>query len=450
MPVVEAPTFHDWPVLAHTLAHGEHRYGQFVFFRLDPLASVAVLDDAKASRAAALLPQDWFLGIVIQNGTLGIRNAKGRALLNFNVYLLGEGPADPVSAAIPISPAPQLANNHPPIQLDAELPWPNLYAHSFYSVIAVISRIHDGPDQFPVALTAEQTAAFVNLATHDQDHRYDAVRKERAKQAEAREPIPAPVVEDSDSASDSESIASYDFMLTAEAQAITRKFISRNEYGELWLDPASCPGQPASPSACLEVLNRLGAIGREWYERKIEEAKHRRPQLIREWTQTVGDAGADMPPDHDPSYESSLSPDDDDVRPEDAVDYRVECERSERLPNCAEKLPLAGLAPRPAVPPTTRTDGETDQPHTPPPVAGPTGPTEDDATVPISKSCIPEESANVSAPHGVASIRVVGDRLTSARRTSMVRNRVASVKRAAVHLLRSLVARPRARTVRYP
>lgn len=68
--VVEAPTLYDWPVLAH----GLQKYGHFVFLRIDPRASVALLD----------------------------------------IYLLGEGPAEPISANTPIAPAPQVADDHPP------------------------------------------------------------------------------------------------------------------------------------------------------------------------------------------------------------------------------------------------------------------------------------------------------------------------------------------------
>lgn len=321
MPVIEAPTWHDWPVLAH----GLQRYGHFVLFRFDPLASVASLDDAEASRAAALLPQESFLGIVIKNAGFQLENSKGVHVLNLSIYVVGVGAPEPTSAAIPISPAAQLADSHPPIQLPSELPWPNLYAHSFYTVVAVISRIHDGPDYFSVSLTEEQLQDLSDTVLKDLYHRHNDVWEEMVRNAGAKQAEPAaPEDPGSESEGRTDSSGSGDFMLSDEAQLITEKYAYCRTYVELWLDPASCPGQPAPLSACEALKTRLDEITKDWYDRKIREAKGRRSQLIAEWNHRVRDTAGDKAEIHAPEFSPEGTFVDELVLPEDAVDYRIQ------------------------------------------------------------------------------------------------------------------------------
>ena len=59
MPNIELPTWHDWPVPPL----GPDRYGHFVLLRIDPVASVANLEDEETTRAAALIDTEWMLAI---------------------------------------------------------------------------------------------------------------------------------------------------------------------------------------------------------------------------------------------------------------------------------------------------------------------------------------------------------------------------------------------------
>lgn len=374
MPVVDNPTWRHWPVLAHSLAHGDQRYGQFVLVRIDTVASVAVLDDAEASRAAALIPHDWFLGIVINPAHLRVRDAEGVSLLDLSIYLVGVGPPEPAHAAIPIPPAPQLTDGHPPVKLssDAALPWPNLYAHSFYFLNVVIKRLHDGPDYFPVCLAKEQVHDFRALTIGDQYDRSHAAYAEWVlKNAAARQAHAAAASatgDESESASDSErpgtgSAGSDDFMFSEDAQAVNELYEKAYRFqAELWVGPtAECPGEPAPPSACRAAIIRLNEIVDEWYDRKIAEAKARRSQVIADWSQSVREvAGARVErPDAEAVQSVHAAAADESIAPEDAIDSHAERRTSVNIPyECTEspKQEDSLPGPSPAEPQPTSVD----------------------------------------------------------------------------------------------
>ncbi|EJD39070.1 hypothetical protein AURDEDRAFT_128511 [Auricularia subglabra TFB-10046 SS5] len=416
MPVVNAPTWFDWPVLAH----GLQRYGHFVLFRFDLLASVAVLDDAEASRAASQLPQDWFLGIVTSNAGFMLENSKGVHLLNLSIFLVGVGPSEPVHAAIPFSPAPQMADGHPPIQLPSELPWPNLYAHSFYTLVAVISRIHDGPDHFSDSLTDDQLVTLNNTVSKDLYHQHDDIWEEMVKNAASQPPRSAmPEGSDTGSEEETDSGGSEDFMLSEDAQLITTRYQSRRLYVELWLDPASCPGQPAPPSACEALKTRLDEIAKEWYDRKIEEAKARRSQLIMEWNQRVRESGGEQATIQAAEYELEEAVDDAPVLPEDAVDYRTERARKETVPDTLALAPL------------------------PTPSAKSEGPCTND---------MPGLKTNFEREHGTgvipSSVSPGNDNKSTSNPTVHASSRLASTKQATFQWLRGVIPRAKARFLR--
>lgn len=308
MVVLEAPTWHDWPVAGL----GPERYGHVVMFRLDLPACIAALQDEEASRAAALLPQDWFVGIIMATGALDAHNEKDEALLNFRFSLLGQGLPDPPSASVPIGGSPPINEERPAIPLDPSLPWPGLYVHTFQNAVAVISRIHHGTGHVPPRLNKDEISRLRKIEVSDGYHRVRDVDPHAQGDA-------ASGTGSSDDGADD--------LPSDDAQPIFEKLGSLHFYVDLWLDPAAFTGTPASPRAYAETIQALRRIGDEWADRQLCAVRAKRPTLTNEWRHAVDKAQSDQRPASGHYSRRSYSEQplsDDAILPEDAVDYRVE------------------------------------------------------------------------------------------------------------------------------
>lgn len=63
--------------------------------------------------------------------------------LNFNFYLVGQGlPEENPSASIPVFPNAYHPDERPAVEPVGALPWDNLYIHSYYNFLAMVSRMH--------------------------------------------------------------------------------------------------------------------------------------------------------------------------------------------------------------------------------------------------------------------------------------------------------------------
>lgn len=310
-------------------------YGHFVLLRLDPVASVAPLADEESSRAAALLPRDWFLAIVMSNGSAHLFNSKGKAKLNFKFCLVGIGAPKAGEASVPIESSKKIDDAHPPIPLTAPLRWQDLYVHTFHCVAAVVSRIHHGTGKFPASLSKEQHHELDTTAIGDG---YDAedIRARQLLEASAKRAAQDDSGDvDEDSATDEEdeydrnSSEEEEYHLTDEMRDMFEDLFL---HVELWTDPAACPHQPTDPSKLAEHAASIKAIWRTWRTRTAREAMAKHPQTS-DWIQAVH--SADMDPDEATSPRPSvdLPLDDNAIAPDDSVDRRFEREAEDAVAN---------------------------------------------------------------------------------------------------------------------
>lgn len=318
MPVLDSPAFFDWPVSPL----GQKRYGYLVWLRLDPEASVRQLEDEEASRAAALLPRDWFLGFIIAGGGAGQRNPEGKVALSFALALIGEGPPDPEGHSVPISPAIQIPDDRVPLQLSSPLPWPNLYVHSQVMAGGIISRLHHGTGQFEPVLTE----ANISLVYHAIFADFTARQNAQAQALRAAAGGDSEYGSDSDAEGTEYDTESDADVVEYDTRPVDDKFKRLRMHVELWMDPSAFPGPPTRPENWLDVGKRMSAIWGAWRDRGYEELKTRGARKAEAWLQSV-EAGAPIPDD---GNEIALDPraSDDAIVPEDAVDYRIEQERA--------------------------------------------------------------------------------------------------------------------------
>ncbi|EJD39060.1 hypothetical protein AURDEDRAFT_128503 [Auricularia subglabra TFB-10046 SS5] len=363
MVVLEAPIWHDWPVAGL----GPERYGYLVFFRLDLQACVASLEDEEASRAAALLPQDWFAGIILSTGALDVHNEKDQALLNFSFSLVGEGLPDHAPASVAIGTSPPFLADRPSMSLDQALPWPNLYVHTYYNALTIISRIHHGTGFIPPCLDAEQLLRLRKTEVTDKYHRR-----------------PSPI-RDVDSELQSGSAANdtgssdhgTDDLPSDDVRPIYEILDNVNLYVDLWLDPKALTGTPAPPRAYDEVVRGLRRIWHEWGDRQLSAVKAKHAAVTDEWIRAVDKAQSEQPPAsvHSRPQSSLEQPlGDDAILPEDAIDYRAEQDmlsrriirpRAEAPVAVTSTTPQADVVPHPGVEVVTSSGSATLSPDFP-------------------------------------------------------------------------------------
>ncbi|EJD35512.1 hypothetical protein AURDEDRAFT_175443 [Auricularia subglabra TFB-10046 SS5] len=305
---------------------GPERYSHFVLFRVDPLASVANLGDDDASKAAALLSNDsYYLGIVMT--TAADRYwADGRPELNFKIYLVGQGPSSTPGACVPIFPAPQLAEDHPPIQLPTALPWPNLYVRSYDTITAAITCIHDSPNSFPGSLSKPQREELQRLVSVDYFRLLTSQNEAQAGRKPATPRSSVSAGSRSDHSGSSEDSSSQGVLASEDERSIYGKDDHFFLHGEIYVDLSACPRPPDDPSTCSDCVAELERIRSQWLHSAIGAAKEKRPQMTSEWIRGVQAAGSQRPDD------SAGEPVDDDlILPEDAVDERLAKDNAARL-----------------------------------------------------------------------------------------------------------------------
>ncbi|EJD39046.1 hypothetical protein AURDEDRAFT_171841 [Auricularia subglabra TFB-10046 SS5] len=297
--MLELPKWEEWPVEPL----GTDRY---------------TLDDDMTSRAAALLPQEWFLGVIMANGLLVAvhPDGSGSDLLNFRFTLVGEGLPDPAHESFPIAPAVQTSESRPAFVLPSEnsLPWPNLYAHTCSSRNALISRVHFRPCSLASCLSAEQLDSL-NDAVMDDLYNRDTLRLDAEASAPVHEAPGPPSDEDCDSEIGRLAALSLD-------EDMQYKLRGARLYVELSFDRAVCPGLPASPALYDELVRRIDDIWDDWELRMLREIAARGPRQTAEWIQAMADVRDEFADEEDGRglFEGPL--DDEAVLPEDAIDMR--------------------------------------------------------------------------------------------------------------------------------
>lgn len=357
MPVVESPSWDSWPGAEGTFAPN----GAFVLVKIDPVASVANLEDEETTRAAAALDRhEWVLGVVVGHGGGVFLNPEATPVMSLQFEVFAQGaPKDKAIASIPIAPSPQLYDDRPPIELNKPLPWPDLYAHTNFSSSVIISRIHHGAAKIEASMTKAQYEDLLERAVAD---RYNWHSLPPVTVPEPVEAAVHPAASESsrvgssevteDSSSDDE-----DSLFLQEREEIGTKLIRRRIYAEICLDPSMCPGPLGAPVQMEEPVRRIRELWDEWEERRMAELLAKRPQTTA-WAQLV--ANARDTSDSESELDIAIPPPmDDGILPEDAIDDRIERDRLARAANRATiPPPQAGMdAPVPITIPSPPPSG---------------------------------------------------------------------------------------------
>lgn len=356
MPVIESPSWNSWPAAEGTFAPN----GAFVLVKIDPVASVANLEDEETTRAAAALDRhEWVLGVVVGHGGGVFLNPEATPVMSLQFEVFAQGvPRDKAIASIPIAPSPQLYDDRPPIELNAPLPWPDLYAHTNFSSSVIISRIHHGAAKIEAAMTKAQYEDLLERAVAD---RYNWHSLPPVTVPEPVEAVVHPEASESsgsrssddpeDSSSDEE-----DSLFLQEREEIGTKLIRRRIYAEICLDPSMCPGPLGAPVQMEEPVRRIRELWDEWEERRMAELLAKRPQTTA-WAQLV--ASAQDTSESESELDIVVQPPlDDGILPEDAIDDRIERHRLARAANRAAisspqaevdtPVPIADSSPPPS------------------------------------------------------------------------------------------------------
>ncbi|EJD39064.1 hypothetical protein AURDEDRAFT_128507 [Auricularia subglabra TFB-10046 SS5] len=371
MPVVEAPSWDSWPGAEGVPAPN----GVFVLVKIDPVASVANLDDEETTRAAAALDRhDWVLGVVLGHSGGSFLDPIAKPVMSLQIELIGQGvPHDKAIASIPIAPSPQLYDDRPPVQPNAPLPWPNLYVHTNYSSSVIISRIHHGSATFEAKLTKEQYEDLFERAFADRYNWHSLppvtvpAPPETVVVVDPNQPPGSSDYDTEDSSSEDP-----DSLYAQEREEIGTKVIRRRIYGEISLDPSMCPGPLGAPVQMEEPVRRIRELWAAWEERRMTELLAKRPQTTA-WAQGVADAQtvSDSGSEAD-ALEAPVI--DDVIMPEDAIDDRVErglvqlplpfLARTEFLDRLARAANIPGPSPQTGADATISTTGASPSPPT--------------------------------------------------------------------------------------
>ncbi|EJD43259.1 hypothetical protein AURDEDRAFT_167675 [Auricularia subglabra TFB-10046 SS5] len=310
MRTIEDPIVRDVPDLI----------GVFVVIAVDPVASVALLDDETATREASDMLPGRYLALVKGNLHFEWSEARGGPKLTLQFTLAGPGlPAAPNSwASLPISPAlPTGECTRPALHPVPTMPWEDCYIYTLHQVSGNISKIHAADYQGPKLLEDDEMCAFT--AAYEDQRTFGMAR---------REPRPATVKHDGPARTAStreERQTDREADADAQVQALLEELFQQDDtprmkpHFQMWFDVSQFDveqlGQPAAIYAELAQLKRIES---EWAQRTVAAIMSKEPET-NAWLSGLGDAEA--PPVID-SYEAGEH--DVLIMPEDAIEHRIE------------------------------------------------------------------------------------------------------------------------------
>ncbi|KZV91264.1 hypothetical protein EXIGLDRAFT_770055 [Exidia glandulosa HHB12029] len=268
MQTLEEPVSLDWPVPPA----GSEEYGQYVIISYDPVASVAVLEDEEASRAAAALPRRKHLAVAISTGCISLRNADDVQRLTLEFHLMSEGLRPPEDGAysIPVTPETTHPLDRPPIVPSIPLPWPNFYIETLSNFACIVSRIYYDPLKAPEGVNRRLAASFPGVA-----HPNGAVLIGDGESEISR-------TDDSESDEDIQ----YD---NKEIAAIYQKVEQLHIHVEIWTDLSSV--DPHSLGKAADFFSQVGQVEQLFsnYESRTLARTLSKPGTG-EWAKSVADA----------------------------------------------------------------------------------------------------------------------------------------------------------------
>ncbi|KZV85793.1 hypothetical protein EXIGLDRAFT_725498 [Exidia glandulosa HHB12029] len=340
MRVIETPAFRDWPF--HGKAIAGNYFGQFVLLSLDPVASVAALEDPIATQAAAKLPRGKYLALVVNIGRdIMILNPDDEYKLNLDFWMIGDGPpTERPAASIPIAPASSHPDGRPAVTPSVPLPWSNLYVHSFFNLSSAVSRVHIGNNPCDSRLTFDviHTMRVQRIDDKAKLQSEEAAAELEDAQGASSVRTGTPSNHRLESGSSSLVMDEFEPEVDKDLQAIREKLGQMVVYVELWLDLSDHDGVDQAfgvPKDFLPPLHELQRIWADWEERAMTEYLAKRPQTTA-WAQEVAsravhEDGTAEARDSvvDAQHHRDVDDDDNAIFPEDAVDYTLQPEEGE-------------------------------------------------------------------------------------------------------------------------
>ncbi|KZV88508.1 hypothetical protein EXIGLDRAFT_772624 [Exidia glandulosa HHB12029] len=338
MLVVENPSLYDRPTT-------KDDYNSFVVIAIDPVASVALLEDEQATCEAAAMPTTKYLALINKDVGFEMIPEAGMPKLSLQFYFARNGlPDEPNDwAAIPLAPAPP----HPrtgraPVTPSYPLPWSNCHIATLHTLFATVSRIYQHHTPGP-SITRPQRRQVADMVNRD-------VKEYKPTETEADAPTP-----------------DYE-----EALALAREYIAqaaaeqpppddddgargmmdifpRNDVAqmklhvEMWVDVNSIerPGDPANLKA---EIHRLKQIEWDWAKRVVAEslASQTKPETSA-WLDGISGAEA-------PVYDEETDVLDDmdgdmSIVPEDAIEHRGQHDTAAPPDNDTAELDGVSQAP---------------------------------------------------------------------------------------------------------
>ncbi|EJD39342.1 hypothetical protein AURDEDRAFT_187377 [Auricularia subglabra TFB-10046 SS5] len=310
MLLVENPSIYDRPV----------EFGTLVVVSLDPVASVAALDDEQATAEAAAIVPGKYLALVDLPGEMVYSSVVGGVQLALCFLLAGPGlPSPPYSkAAVPIAPTPpHLDLERPPARASRPLPWADYYFHTLEYLHARVSRIYQhaqaGPsftdDEFDeIKYASGMDARAYPRFGHDTDDEVDCDGSTVSRDG--------PILDDARGHDECQSAGPYDPMVFPIQFKEGRSEMFYHV--QMWVDITAFEHLDRPENLHAEQ-RRLHQIERDWARRTIRAMISKEPQTTA-WLESA--AGADAPDACDDN--SSVNTDDDLVGPEDAIEHRLE------------------------------------------------------------------------------------------------------------------------------
>ncbi|KZV81985.1 hypothetical protein EXIGLDRAFT_359190 [Exidia glandulosa HHB12029] len=306
--VIENPTHEVNPVKA----------GTFVLIQVDPIASVAALDDEQATREAATLTPKRVLALYDSAINMEYSAALGGLRMNASFRLAGHGRPPPPfdAAAVPISPATAMFDpDRNPLRTSPVLPWDDCFFYTLEAVTATVSRIHQ--HSVPGFQVAREEKRVYRLAVIEDSDAFAKLGSSReAWYTNEPDSTGSVVPQDDDGAPSNTGTEVVDvFPHLFQPDDARRMRLSV----EMWLS-ASATDELASPRDFDATVQALKRIEREWANRFISKSMAKTPET-NAWLEGVAGANEPVPPpESEHSYTDEL---DDLVQPEDAIEHRI-------------------------------------------------------------------------------------------------------------------------------
>ncbi|KZV94950.1 hypothetical protein EXIGLDRAFT_736177 [Exidia glandulosa HHB12029] len=305
--------------------------GIFVVVGLDPIASVAAMQDERATEAAAAMPKSKYLGIIDTLGHAGVELDAGLPKMEYTFFCVGHGLPPDEDSAVAIHPAVG-TSSRPALIPSNSLPWSDCYVHTVQSFEAVISRVYKrAPTN--AALSRADLRTLTGYATRDE------IRTARATNAAAAARAPPPTDENENDAPASEhSHHTSDYSESSGGSSDDSRESPTAALGperppspyrpqrmdihmEMWLD-LHADHELSDPKLLVSQFEQLKRIEKEWAERIAHDVVTKRPRTSA-WLDGIAAAG-ELDNSAALHVNDGAEAEDVDIGPEDAIEHRLE------------------------------------------------------------------------------------------------------------------------------